>query len=163
MGSHLTNREVSGERGTSKSPKKEKKKMQQLDWGGQRKLRPALIICTTTYPIQPEMLRKGLGAGTQAPELSSRERSSVGCVEKDWRARERCVKEWRVECHSHGNLGGGLGWQENQGRMREGGADHHRYLFPCALRGWQETTCSGYRRTTGSCVGYRWSGTSCVG
>ena len=30
----------------------------------------------------PEMLRQGLGAKTQAPEVSSRERTTVGCVER---------------------------------------------------------------------------------
>ena len=61
-----------------------------------------------------------------------------------WRQPETvgdCATGWGAECHSQGNLGGGLGLQEKQGailgegkRRRE---DHHRNLFPCALAGSQ--------------------------
>ena len=34
------------------------------------------------WTTQPETLRRGLGAETQASEVSSKERTRVGCVEK---------------------------------------------------------------------------------
>ena len=45
--------------------------------------------------------------------------------------------DWGAEHHSQGNLGRGLGLQENQGThywegARGGGLDCHRNLFPCA-------------------------------
>ena len=61
------------------------------------------------------MLRKGLGTDTQALEVSSGERTSVGCVETDWEAKEQCTKGWGVEQHSQGNPRGSLGLQEKQG------------------------------------------------
>ena len=48
---------------------------------------------------QPEMLRHRLGTQTQAPEVSFRERTTVGCVVTDWGAREHHAKGWRAEHH----------------------------------------------------------------
>ena len=45
-------------------------------------MRAAQTICTTRIP-QPEILEQGLGDKTQALEVSARELTKVGCVEKD--------------------------------------------------------------------------------
>ena len=66
---------------------------------------------------QPEMLRRGLGTETQAPEVISRERTRAGCVETVLEARKWCTVGWEVEDHSQGNLGGGLDPQEKQGAI----------------------------------------------
>ena len=80
------------------------------------------------------MLGRGLGAGIQALEVSSGERTRVGCV-----ARECCTKGWGVEFHSQENPGGGLGLQEKQGvivgkgKRRRGGL-LYEYLSLCTHR-----------------------------
>ena len=109
LGRHLTIGEISQRRGTSKSLIK----VQQLDWGGQSSARGAQIICTT----EPEMLRWGLGPETQAPEVSYGEKTRNGCVKTAWGNREECAIGWGVECHSQGNLGGGLSPQKKQGTI----------------------------------------------
>ena len=60
-----------------------------------------------------EVIGRGLGAVTQAPEVSFSFR--VGCVETACRARKLCASGWGAEHHSQGNLGGVLGMQEKQG------------------------------------------------
>ena len=84
---------------------------------------------------QPEMLGQELGAETQAPEVSSRQNTRLGCGETARGAKEQCSMGWGVEHHSRGNLGGGLACRRSKvpllGRVRGGGADHHRNLFPC--------------------------------
>ena len=75
---------------------------------------------SATPPQSPELetLRWGLSiTETRAPEVISRERTRVGCVETAWGAREWCAMGLGAEHHSQGNLEGGLGPQEKQGAI----------------------------------------------
>ena len=63
------------------------------------------------------MLGQGLGPETQAPEVSSTERTRVGCMETAYGDKEQCAIGWGVESHDRGNLGEGLGPQEKQGTI----------------------------------------------
>ena len=62
-----------------------------------------------TWTPQPEILRWGLGTETQAPEVSSREKTMAGCVEAAWEAREWCVMDWGEKHHCWESVGKGLG------------------------------------------------------
>ena len=67
---------------------------------------------------QSETFRQGLGSKPQALEVSSGERTRVGCVEKTLVAREQCTIGWGAECHSQeASVRGGLGPQEKQGAI----------------------------------------------
>ena len=84
LGSHLIDRKISWDRGTSKS----QRKAQQLDWRGQSRVRAEQTSVPQPQTPQSEMLGWGLGSETEAPEVSSRERT---CVETAWGAREPCA------------------------------------------------------------------------
>ena len=107
---------------------------------------------------QPETVRWGLGAETQASEVSSRERTRVGCLEivlKGYGAVHLGLGRWGAESHSQGNVGGGLVPQEEQGAIfgvgkRRRGQTAIGILFSVhiqALGHWGA-----------SCVGYVWQG-----
>ena len=74
-------------------------------------MRATQTICTSApghqspWTPQPEMLRRGLGAETQAPEVSSRKGTGAYCVETDRGTREQCAMVWGAVHHSQGNLG----------------------------------------------------------
>ena len=56
-----------------------------VEWEPQRSLVPP------PRTLQTEMLSWGLGMDTQAPEVSSGERTRLGCVETAWGVREQCT------------------------------------------------------------------------
>ena len=76
--------------------------------------------------LQPETLRRGLGAEVQALEVSTRERTRVGCMEVAWGApREWCpITEalWEEAWDHHRSNAPLLG------RVRKGGAGPPREL-----------------------------------
>lgn len=84
-------------------------------------MRVAQITCTTAPDTTASdnwgQWGRGLGIETLTPEVSSGKRTRVGCVEIACGAREQCAMGWRAECHSQGNLGGGLGSQGKQGAI----------------------------------------------
>ena len=103
---------------------------------GKVELEPHRSSAPPPWTPQPEMLRRGLSTETQALEVSSRERTRVGCVETDEGAKELCTMGWGVKCHrlgsgppSRGNPGGGLGPQKKQGAI-VGGGERRRGRWP---------------------------------
>ena len=72
---------------------------------------------------------KGLDAKNKALEVSSGDRTRVGCVETACEAREQCTKHWGVKQNGQGNPAEGLGLQEKKGAIvREG--KRRRYGLP---------------------------------
>ena len=55
-----------------------------------------------------------LDAETQPSDVSSGDRTRVGCVEADLGAWEQCTTAWGAEHHSWGSVGGGLGLQKKE-------------------------------------------------
>ena len=106
LDSHLTNRKISWDGETAKPQRKHGSWTEKFK--AERELHRPLVP-------PPRTLGRGLGTETQAPEISCRERTSVGYVRTVWGAREWCTKGWGAEHQSWGKLGGGLGPQEKRG------------------------------------------------
>ena len=77
------------------------------------------------------MLWQGLYDETQAPEVSSGERTKAGCEETASGATEPCAMGWGVACHSLGILGEGMSPQRRkvsllgEGKKRSSGTRLH--------------------------------------
>ena len=106
-------------------PQSDREKHSSWTEEGKAEREPHRPSAPSPWTPQPETLRWGLSAETQALEVSSRKRTRVGCVETG--AREQCTTGHVVECHRQENPGGGLGLQEKQatiageGERRRGG------------------------------------------
>ena len=89
---------------------------------------------------QPEMLVRGLGSEIQALEVSSRERTRVGCVEG---LRSGAPRAEEQSATAKGNWEEDLACRKSKTqlleRARRGGVDHNRNIFL-----WAHTDSQGW-------------------
>ena len=86
---------------------------------------------------QPEMLQRGLGAETQAPEVSSGERSRAGCGRQPEGLGSHAPRVGEQSATAEGTQEEVWAHRISKpplfGRARGGKADRHRNIFLCAL------------------------------
>ena len=117
LGSHLTDWDISQYGQTLKLPRKYRSWTDE----GKEEWKPYRSSAPPQQTLYPEIIIWGLGTETQVPEVSSGERTKVGCVETAWGAKKWMLQAWEQwanglggEAHRLGNPGVSLGLQEKQ-------------------------------------------------
>ena len=147
LGSHLSDREIIQDRGTSKP----QRKVQQLDWG--RKSRERAKHHWYHFPGHHSLRHSEGGWALRLNlEISSEERIKVSCVDTAWGAREQCAIGWGWSTAAEEN------WEEVydlrrskaqlwEGKRRKGGMPQNIFARMQTLRrqGYRVVRCLLWR------------------